>query len=91
MRVRRSAARWPGQYRTGGKIPFLTQSNFGFDVAVFPRVILPSASQQVGDQHASFLLPIWLEKDWVSGPHSAAAVANTISRGFAKLLRGRLV
>ena len=29
------------------------------DVAVFPRVFLPSASTNVGDQHASLLLPVW--------------------------------
>jgi hypothetical protein len=54
----------PGNIELAAKYRFLTQSNFGFDVAVFPRVILPSASRDVGDQHASFLLPIWLEKDW---------------------------
>ena len=36
----------------------------GWDVAVFPRYILPSASSQVGEQHSSIVLPIWLEKDW---------------------------
>jgi hypothetical protein len=46
------------------KYRFLTQENFGLDVPVFPRVFLPSVSSAVGEQHASFLLPIWLEKDW---------------------------
>ena len=46
------------------KYRFLTQANFGLDVAVFPRVFLPSASPNVGESHASFLLPIWVEKDW---------------------------
>jgi hypothetical protein len=46
------------------KYRFLTQDNFGLDVAVFPRVFLPSASPSVGEQHASFLLPLWIEKDW---------------------------
>lgn len=62
----------PGGPATGGlgnvelaaKYRFLTQQNFGLDVAVFPRVFLPSASANVGDQHASLLLPVWLEKDW---------------------------
>ncbi len=27
-------------------------------------MFLPSASSNVGEQHASFLLPIWLQKDW---------------------------
>jgi hypothetical protein len=36
----------------------------GWDVAVFPRVFLPSASSRVGDQHVSLLLPLWFEHDW---------------------------
>lgn len=46
------------------KYRFLTQENFGLDVAIFPRVFLPSASSSVGATHASYLFPIWLEKDW---------------------------
>ena len=54
----------PGNVELAAKYRFLTQQNFGLDVAVFPRVFLPSASSNVGDQHASFLLPVWIEKDW---------------------------
>jgi hypothetical protein len=46
------------------KYRFLTQQNVGLDVAIFPRVFLPSVSPAVGEQHASFLFPIWMEKDW---------------------------
>ncbi len=46
------------------KYRFLMQDNAGLDVSFFPRVFLPSASSNVGEQHASFLLPIWMEKDW---------------------------
>lgn len=46
------------------KYRFLHQDDFGWDVAVFPRVFLPSASPRVGDQHASLLLPVFVEKDW---------------------------
>ena len=53
-----------GNIELAAKYRFLTQQNFGLDVAVFPRVFLPSASANVGDQHASLLLPVWLEKDW---------------------------
>jgi hypothetical protein len=59
----------PGNIELAAKYRFLTQQSFGFDVAVFPRIFLPSLSSNVGDQHASFLLPIWVEKDW--GPWSA--------------------
>lgn len=54
----------PGNVELAAKYRFLTQQNFGLDVAVFPRVFLPSASANVGTQHAAFLLPVWLEKDW---------------------------
>ncbi len=54
----------PGNVELAAKYRFLTQQNFGLDVAVFPRIFLPSASSNVGDQHASFLLPVWVEKDW---------------------------
>jgi hypothetical protein len=53
-----------GNVQLAAKYRFLTQQNFGLDVAVFPRVFLPSASTNIGDQHASLLLPVWLEKDW---------------------------
>lgn len=59
-----SSAIGPGNIELAAKYRFLTQDNFGLDVAMFPRVILPSASTNVGDQHASYLLPIWIEKDW---------------------------
>jgi hypothetical protein len=40
------------------------QDDLGWDIAVFPRLFLPSASSTVGDPHASFFLPVWLEKDF---------------------------
>ena len=46
------------------KYKFLHQDDVGLDVAVFPRVFLPSASSRVGDSHVSVLLPIWAEHDW---------------------------
>lgn len=53
-----------GNIEIAAKYRFLRQDDFGWDVAVFPRVFLPSASSRVGDQHGSFLLPLWVEKDW---------------------------
>lgn len=46
------------------KYRFIHQDAFGLDVAVFPRVFLPSGSRSVGDRQASVLLPIWVQKDW---------------------------
>jgi hypothetical protein len=53
-----------GNIELAAKYRFLTQQNVGLDVAVFPRVFLPSGAANVGDQHASFLLPVWIQKDW---------------------------
>lgn len=53
-----------GNIELAAKYKFLHQDDDGWDIAVFPRVFLPSASSRVGQQHASFLLPFWAEKDW---------------------------
>jgi hypothetical protein len=53
-----------GNIELAAKYRFLHQDDFGWDVAVFPRVFLPSASRDAGDKHGSFLLPIWVEKDF---------------------------
>ena len=54
----------PGNIELAAKYRFLHQNQIGWDIAVFPRVFLPSLSARVGDNHPSFLLPLWLEKDW---------------------------
>jgi hypothetical protein len=53
-----------GNIELAAKYRFLHQDDFGWDVSVFPRVFLPGASPRVGDQHASFLLPFWAQKDF---------------------------
>jgi len=53
-----------GNVELAAKYRFLHQDDFGWDVAVFPRIFLPSGSPLVGDKHASLLLPIWAEKDF---------------------------
>lgn len=47
-----------GNIELAAKYQVLHQEEFGLNVAVFPRVFLPSASD-IGDDHAAFLLPIW--------------------------------
>jgi hypothetical protein len=49
------------------KYRFLHQASFGWDVAVFPRVFLPSGSGAVGDRSASLLLPLWVQRDLGNG------------------------
>jgi hypothetical protein len=53
-----------GNIEFAAKYRFLHQDDIGWDVSVFPRVFLPSLSAHVGDRHASFLLPIWAQKDF---------------------------
>lgn len=53
-----------GNVELAAKYRFLHKDALGWDVAVFPRLTLPSASRGVGDQHASFFLPLWVERDW---------------------------
>ena len=53
-----------GNIELAAKYRFLHQDDFGIDVAVFPRVFLPSGSGSAGERHVSLLLPVWLEKDW---------------------------
>lgn len=52
-----------GNIELAAKYRFLHQESFGWDVAVYPRVILKSASDQVGDDHAAFFLPVWIGRN----------------------------
>jgi hypothetical protein len=49
-----------GNVEIAAKYRILHQETDGFDLSLFPRVFLPSASGRVGDQHASLFLPVWL-------------------------------
>jgi hypothetical protein len=53
-----------GNIELAAKYRFAHQHDSGWDIAFFPRLFLPSASNAVGARHASVLLPIWLERDW---------------------------
>jgi Putative MetA-pathway of phenol degradation len=53
-----------GNIELAAKYRFLHQAEWGWDVALFPRVFLPAVSPRVGEPHAAVLLPLWLEKDW---------------------------
>jgi len=53
-----------GNVELAAKYRFLHQNEIGWDVAMFPRVFLPSGSSRVGDNHPALLLPLWFEKDW---------------------------
>lgn len=53
-----------GNIELAAKYRFLHQDDFGVDVAFFPRVFLPAGSQDVGEQHVSLLLPLWIGRSW---------------------------
>lgn len=53
-----------GNIELAAKYKFLHQEDIGWDIAIFPRVFLPSGSALVGDHHISILLPLWAQKDF---------------------------
>ncbi len=53
-----------GNVELAAKYRVLHQDDFGWDVAVFPRLFLPSGSALVGDKHFSLLLPVWVGRDF---------------------------
>lgn len=59
-----------GAIELAAKYRFLHQSDTSWlpDVAVFPRVFVPTASRQFGPLRLNLLLPLWAEKDF--GPWS---------------------
>jgi hypothetical protein len=52
-----------GDVELGVKYRLLHREASGFDLAVFPRVILPSGGHRFGTGRTRVLLPVWAEKD----------------------------
>ena len=50
-----------GNIELAAKYRIVHQEDAVLDVAVFPRLFLPSGGEE---QHVAFFLPIWAEKDW---------------------------
>jgi hypothetical protein len=71
----------PGNVELAAKYRFLHQDSFGLDVSIFPRVFLPSGSNLTGDNHASLLLPVWVQKDWSGGWSAFGGGGCTIANG----------
>ena len=51
-----------GDIELGVKYRFIHNEASGINVAIFPRVILPTAGRGFGTGRASFLLPVWAQK-----------------------------
>jgi hypothetical protein len=73
----------PGNVELAAKYRLLHQDTFGLDVSIFPRVFLPSGSNLTGDNHASLLLPVWVQKDWNGGWSAFGGGGCTITNGRA--------
>ncbi|MBV9045241.1 MAG: transporter [Alphaproteobacteria bacterium] len=72
-----------GEIELAAKYKFLHQDDFGVDVAFFPRLFLPTASDPaLGDNHPALFLPLFVEKDF--GDWSVFGGGGcTINRGSA--------
>jgi hypothetical protein len=57
-----------GNVEVGVKYRFLHDANSGFSLAVFPRLILPTARHGFATGRVAVLLPVWAQKDM--GPWS---------------------
>ena len=57
-----------GDVELGVKYRFLQDERAGLAVAIFPRIILPTASRRFGTGRVRLLLPVWAQKDF--GPWS---------------------
>ncbi len=53
-----------GDLELGVKYRFLHREDAGLSFAIFPRVILPTASRRFGSGKTAFLLPVWGQKDF---------------------------
>jgi hypothetical protein len=71
----------PGNVELAAKYRFLHQDSFGLDVSFFPRVFLPSGSNLTGDNRASLLLPMWVQKDWNGGWSAFGGGGCTVTNG----------
>ena len=52
-----------GDVEIGAKYRFVNDEKGGWQAAVFPRVILPTAAKGLGGRRARILLPLWVQKD----------------------------
>jgi hypothetical protein len=53
-----------GNIQLAAKLRFLHQRDAGWDVALFPRLFVPSGSPAVGSRRTALQLPLWLGRDW---------------------------
>lgn len=70
-----------GNIELAAKYKILRQDSFGIDVAVFPRVFLPTSTNvALGEKHPSYFLPLYVQKDFAEWG-AFGGVGCTINRG----------
>lgn len=52
-----------GDVEVAAKYRFVNDDKSGWQVAVFPRVMLPTSAKHLGRSRARLLLPVWAQKD----------------------------
>lgn len=70
-----------GDVELGVKYRVIGDGKAGVSVAIFPRVILPTASHSPGER-ARFLLPIWVGKDFAGGTSAFGGGGFMINPGL---------
>ena len=53
-----------GDLQLGAKYRFINDERKGWQAAIFPRVILPTATKDPGGKRVRLLLPLWVQKDF---------------------------
>src|ERR1700742_1613840 len=53
-----------GDIEAAAKLKLLHQDGFGIDLAVFPRLFIPTADARFGTERVNLMLPVWGEKDF---------------------------
>jgi hypothetical protein len=56
-----------GDAEVAAKYRFIDDEERGVQVAVFPRVILPTGDRDLGSRRVQLLLPLWAQKDFKDG------------------------
>jgi hypothetical protein len=55
-----------GELELGAKYRFMNDEKRGWQAAIFPRVILPTAAKSLGSNRVRVLMPLWVQKDFGS-------------------------
>lgn len=53
-----------GDLELGAKYRFVNDEKAGWQAAIFPRAILPTAADHLGGTRTRLLLPLWVQKDF---------------------------